>query len=154
MHQRQVFLARIPFNASVNAGEAKAEGYFDGHRRCVNKVKLPCSAEPYYNSGVAGLRPQGLGNEGNTLTTGRYTPSEIIRRGQERYEQDIRAQVEVHRGKMLALDVDSGEYALADDSITAFDRLKAKIPSATVYLMRIGFPAAVHIGAGRRTTQS
>jgi hypothetical protein len=103
---------------------------------------------------VAGLCPRAFGIQGITLTTSRYTPSEIIRRGQERYEQDIRSQVEVQRGKMLALDVDSGEYALADDSLTAFDRLKAKMPGATVYLMRIGFPAAVQIGAGRRTTQS
>jgi hypothetical protein len=87
------------------------------------------------------------------LTTARYTPSEIIRRGQERYEQDIRAKVEVHHGKMLALDVDSSEYALADDSITAFDRLKAKAPNATVYLMRIGLPAAVQIGAGRNVAR-
>ena len=75
----------------------------------------------------------------------RYTPTEIIRRGQERYERDIRAAVEVHRGKMLAIDVDSGEYALADDSITALDKLTAKAPNAPVYLLRVGYPTAVHI---------
>lgn len=87
------------------------------------------------------------------MSTGRYTRSEIIERGQQRYERDIRPKVEVHSGKMLALDVDSGEYALGDDSITAFDRLKAKLPNATVYLMRIGFPAAVRLGGRRRTNQ-
>ncbi len=75
---------------------------------------------------------------------------ETIRRGQQRYERDIRSQVEVHHGKMLALDVESGEYALGDDSITALDRLKARFPDASVYLLRIGFPSAVQIGAGRR----
>jgi hypothetical protein len=85
------------------------------------------------------------------LETARYTPSEIIRRGQELYERDIRAAVEVHRGKMLAVDIDSGQYAFDDDSITAFDRLKAKVPNATIYLLRIGFPTAVHIGGGRMT---
>jgi hypothetical protein len=85
------------------------------------------------------------------VETARYTPSEIIRRGQERYERDIRAAVEVHKGKMLALDIDSGQYAFADDSITAFDCLKAKVPNATVYVLRIGFPTAVHMGSGRKT---
>lgn len=76
--------------------------------------------------------------------------SEIIQRGQQRYERDIRPQVEVHRGKMLALDVESGEYALGDDSITALDRLKARVPDASIYLVRVGFPSAVQIGAGHR----
>jgi hypothetical protein len=76
--------------------------------------------------------------------------SDLIRRGQERYERDIRSQVEVHRGKMLAIDVDSGEYALADDSLAAIKQLKAKAPEASVYLMRVGYPTAVRIGAGRR----
>jgi hypothetical protein len=52
---------------------------------------------------------------------------------------------------MLAVDIDSGQYAFDDDSITAFDRLKAKVPNATIYLLRIGFPTAVHIGGGRMT---
>jgi hypothetical protein len=73
--------------------------------------------------------------------------SETIRRGQQRYARDIRPQVEVHRGKMLALDVESGEYALGDDSITALDRLKARVPDASVYLLRIGFPSAVQMRA-------
>lgn len=72
-----------------------------------------------------------------------YSTSEIVRRGQARYERDIRAHVEVHHGKMLALDVDSGEYELADDSITALDRLKAKNPNAPVFLLRVGFPTAI-----------
>ena len=76
--------------------------------------------------------------------------SEIVARGQQRYDRDIRSKVEAHRGKMLALDVDSGEYELADDSITALDRLKVKVPGARAYLVRIGFPTAVRIGAGRR----
>jgi len=87
------------------------------------------------------------------LSTARYTPSEIVERGQQRYERDIRSKVEVHRGKMLALDVDSGEYELADDSITAIDRLKAKVPTARAYLIRVGFPSAVQIGSGRKASR-
>jgi len=85
------------------------------------------------------------------MSTSHHSSSEIIQRGQQRYERDIRSQVEVHQGKMLALDVDSGEYALGDDSITAVDRLKAKVPGASIYLLRVGFPSAVQMGAGQRT---
>jgi hypothetical protein len=89
----------------------------------------------------------------NSVPTSRYTPREIIERGQQRYERDIRAKVEVHQGKMLALDIDSGEYALGDDSIMALDRLKAKVPEAPAYLLRVGFRSAVRFGMGNKVTQ-
>ena len=84
------------------------------------------------------------------MPTKPYTTTEIVKRGQERYEREISAKVEAHQGKMLALDVDSGEYALGDDSLSALDRLQAKAPDAPVYLLRVGFPTAVQIGSGRR----
>jgi hypothetical protein len=90
------------------------------------------------------------GEENAALSASGYTSHDIIQRGQEIYERDIRRKVEVHQGKMLALDVDSGEYSLADESITAFDRLKARVPNAAVYLIRVGFPTAVRIGGGHR----
>jgi hypothetical protein len=77
-------------------------------------------------------------------------PGEVVRRGQDLYERKIRAQVEPqNKGKMLALDVDSGEYSLADDCLAALDQIKAKNPDASVYILRVGFPTAVKIGAGR-----
>jgi hypothetical protein len=82
-----------------------------------------------------------------------HTPDETIRLGQERYEREIRAQVERdpgNRGKLLALDVDSGDFALGDDSLAALNALRAQRPGATPYLLRVGFPTAVRIGAGRR----
>lgn len=79
-----------------------------------------------------------------------YTPSEIVQRGQERYERDIRAKVEAqNKGKMLALDIETGDYEIADDSLTALDRIKAKHPDAPVYILRVGYPTAVKIGGGR-----
>lgn len=82
-----------------------------------------------------------------------YTPEDIARRGQDRYEREIRARVESepgNRGKLLALDVDSGEFALADDSLTALDRLKARNPNARAYIVRVGYPTAVKIGIRTR----
>ena len=78
------------------------------------------------------------------------TPDEIVRRGQELYERDIRAPVEQdpgNRGKILALDIESAEYELADDSLTALDRLRARRPGARAYTLRVGYPTAVKTGA-------
>ena len=83
-----------------------------------------------------------------------YTPREIVQRGQERYEREIRTQGEAtNHGKMLALDIESGDYALADDSLTALDRLTAKHPDALMYILRVGFPTAVTIGVGRKVAE-
>ncbi len=82
-----------------------------------------------------------------------HTAEEIARRGQDRYEREIRTQVEGQAGnlgKMLALDIDSGDYELGDDSLAALDRLNARRPDAAVYIVRVGYSTAVRIGVGRR----
>ena len=80
----------------------------------------------------------------------KYPTSEIVRRGHEIYDRDIRDQVEAaNRGKMLALDIESGVYAMGDNSITALDELRSKKPDAVAFLMRVGYPTAARIG-GRR----
>jgi hypothetical protein len=81
-----------------------------------------------------------------------YTPEQIAERGQELYERDIRGRVDQdpsNRGKMLAMDIESGEYELGDDSLAALDRLKAKRPKAPIYIVRVGFPTAVKLGRRR-----
>ena len=42
--------------------------------------------------------------------------AEIVRRGEEIYDRDIRALVEAeHDGKFLVLDIESGDYEIGDD---------------------------------------
>lgn len=49
----------------------------------------------------------------------RYSAEETARRGDEIYERDIRAQVEgTHRAKVVAIDIDSGEYVIDDNALT------------------------------------
>lgn len=81
----------------------------------------------------------------------RYTAQEVARRGREIYERRLRSQVEPeHEGRFLVVDVESGEYALADDELEAFDRALEKKPDGVLYLLRVGHPAAHRIGAGLR----
>jgi hypothetical protein len=47
----------------------------------------------------------------------------------------------------LVVDVDSGEYALADDELEAFARAREKTPEGVLFLIRVGHRAAHRIGA-------
>jgi hypothetical protein len=67
---------------------------------------------------------------------------DIARRGQEAYEKAIRAKVEAgNKGKVLVIDVDTGDYEMGDDDMELADRLHAKRENARLYAMRIGFSA-------------
>ncbi len=73
---------------------------------------------------------------------------ETAQRGDEIYERQIRAQVEAgNYGKIVAIDVDTGAYALEETALAASRRLQAKQPSAEVWFVRVGHRALHHIGA-------
>ena len=73
---------------------------------------------------------------------------EIARLGDEIYERDIRPQVETdHYGEVVAIDVDSGRWAIGDNVIIATDYLRAQCPDAIdVWLLRVGYRALYHFG--------
>ena len=74
--------------------------------------------------------------------------SEVIAdRGEEIYQQQIRDKVDPkHKGKFLVLDIETGDYEIDAEDLVATDRLLAKHPNATIYGVRVGFPAAYGIG--------
>src|SRR5919108_4394784 len=77
----------------------------------------------------------------NPMTTWqpRYSAEETARRGDAIYERDIRAQVEpTHRGKVVAIDIDSGAYSIADNALTASEHLLAQRPDAEIWCVRVG----------------
>jgi hypothetical protein len=79
----------------------------------------------------------------------RYSREEHARRGTALYEQQVRTQVETgNHGKIVAIDVDTGAFEIADDSLTASQRLLARHPDAQIWCVRIGYPA-VHRFAPR-----
>lgn len=74
-----------------------------------------------------------------TIRQPRYSKEEYARRGTELYEQKIRPLVEEgNRGKIVAIDIESGAYEVADDTLTAADRLLACNPNAQIWCERIG----------------
>ena len=78
----------------------------------------------------------------------RRPSEEIARLGDEIYERDIRREVEAdHRGEVVAIDVESGTWAIGDTVIVARDHLRAKRPGAIdVWLLRVGYRALHHFG--------
>ena len=78
----------------------------------------------------------------------RSSAEEVARRGDEIYERTIRAQVEAtHHGKVVAIDIETGAYAVDDNALAAARRLRAQYPEAEVWLVRVGHRALHHIGA-------
>ena len=80
----------------------------------------------------------------------RHPREETARLGKEIYERDIRPQVEAgHHGHIVAIDVDSGGWAVADGEISAVDRLREVHPGAVnVLCERVGYRALRSFGAG------
>lgn len=77
----------------------------------------------------------------------RYPPEETARRGDELYERTIRSQVEAtHHGKVVAIDIESGAYAIDETALAAGRRLRAQYPDAAVWYVRVGHRALYHIG--------
>jgi len=77
----------------------------------------------------------------------KYTPEEIAARGEAIYDRDIRSKVEsTHHGKFLVLDIETGEYEIDDEDVTASLRALAKRPDAVLYGIRIGYPTAYRLG--------
>ncbi|MCH8042405.1 MAG: hypothetical protein IID44_01680 [Planctomycetes bacterium] len=76
-----------------------------------------------------------------------YSPEEVAARGEEIYAAEIRPEVEQEcHGRYLVLDIESGDYEIAEEDLTATKRLMAKRPDAVIYGLRIGYPAAYRIG--------
>jgi hypothetical protein len=73
----------------------------------------------------------------------RYSMEEFERRGTELYETKIRPLVyEDNIGRMLCIDIESGDYAVADEGLDAAQVLIDKNPDAQIFALRIGYVAS------------
>jgi hypothetical protein len=58
-----------------------------------------------------------------------------------------------NEGKIVAIDIDSGDYELAADTLTASQRLLARCPDAQIWCVRIGHQAVHRFGSRAMTVQ-
>jgi len=81
------------------------------------------------------------------MSNGQAMTNEAVLRGEEIYEGKLRDQLEAaHHGRYVAIDVDTGQFEIADDMLTAIDLVKAHRANASIYVVRIGHPSAVKLG--------
>jgi hypothetical protein len=75
---------------------------------------------------------------------------ELASLGGDIFDRQVRPALQpADDGKFVAIDVETGDYEIYEDDYTAVARLRSRIPTADVWLMRAGFPAAYRMGLGR-----
>jgi hypothetical protein len=77
----------------------------------------------------------------------KYSKEEFARRGNEIYETQVRPQVEEgNHGKIVAIDIETGAFELAKDTMIASDRLLERYPDAQIWCIRIGYKGVHRFG--------
>lgn len=77
------------------------------------------------------------------MQTSALSRTEIVRRGEEIYERDLRSHLEpTSKGQFLVIDIDTGEYELDPDETLALQRAITKRPDGTRFIKRVGFSTA------------
>jgi hypothetical protein len=78
----------------------------------------------------------------------RYSKEEFAQRGGALYESAVRAQVEAgNDGRIVAIDIETGAFEVADEVVTASEKLLERIPDAQTWFIRIGHKSVYHFGA-------
>jgi hypothetical protein len=80
-------------------------------------------------------------------TKRRYSKEEFARRGDSLYETVVRPHLKPKdEGKFVALDIETGEYAMDADELKASDRLRARLLDAQIWMVRVGSRAVHRFG--------
>ena len=78
----------------------------------------------------------------------RYSKEAFARRGSDIYERIVRPQVEkANTGKIVAIDIETGAFEVAEDTLTASERLLSHHPDAQTWFVRIGHRGVHRFGA-------
>jgi hypothetical protein len=80
-----------------------------------------------------------------------YEPDEVGRIAQELYDNDLRAKVETEEniGKIIVIDVETGDFEIDADGLIANKRLRSRHPDINpraLFAIRIGYNAVFAIG--------
>ena len=80
-------------------------------------------------------------------TQRRYSKEEFARRGDAIYEQKVRPQLKADDdGKFVAIDIESGEFAMDADELKAGNKLHQRLPDAQIWMVRVGHRSVHRIG--------
>ncbi len=78
----------------------------------------------------------------------RYSKEEFAQRGDYLYENQVKHQVEAgNDGKIVAIDIETGAFEVAETPMVAVDRLYEREPDAQPWVIRIGHRAVFRFGS-------
>jgi len=78
----------------------------------------------------------------------RYSKEEFAQRGQAIYDDRVRLLLEADNyGKIVAIDIETGSFEIAEDLLAASKQLSERLPDAQTWFVRIGHSAVDHFGA-------
>ncbi|NES19247.1 MAG: hypothetical protein F6K41_10040 [Symploca sp. SIO3E6] len=83
-----------------------------------------------------------------------YSKEEFARLGDAIYENLVRPQVEAgNHGKIVAIDLETGDFEVDESEIAACDRLESRHPDAQIWIVCIGSRYVRRFGGrGKNTT--
>ena len=86
--------------------------------------------------------------QAKTHVRGRGTKERTAQLGKSIYERDIKKQVEsAHHGKYVSIDIDTGNWTISDDLLTAANLLREQCPEVVdVWSVKVGYKALHHFG--------
>ncbi|MDA0839729.1 MAG: hypothetical protein O3B01_30690 [Planctomycetota bacterium] len=78
----------------------------------------------------------------------KYSIQEHARRGNELYEQGILPKIDqiADQGKIVAIDIESGDFAVAEDVLEASEALLVRRPDAQTWFVRVGHQGVHNFG--------
>lgn len=78
----------------------------------------------------------------------RYSGEEIAKKGEEIYNLKLKPQAETEQniGKIISIDIETGDYEIDSDPLVTGRRLLSAHPDAAIYGKRIGYNAVYAIG--------
>jgi hypothetical protein len=84
-----------------------------------------------------------------------YSEEEFADRGRGWYETQIRSQVDPKcRGQIVAIDVETGEFELGQNTLSAAKLLLSRLPEAQMWFVRVGHVAVHRVGFAGSTLES
>ncbi len=73
---------------------------------------------------------------------------DFLQRGKRIYEERLKSLLEPdHKGEIVAVEVESGDYFLGRREIEAYDKAVAKHPGKQFAFLRVGFRTTHYVGA-------
>lgn len=81
----------------------------------------------------------------------KFSKQEHARLGTEIYERAVRPIVEAeHHGEIVAIDIETGDFEIAPNTLDATHRLRARNPESQIWVVRVGHRAVHRFGFVRR----